>query len=128
MATLNNIDLISPTFIGEDTFTVAFGDPDAPKVANQPIEIVVDYDEAGQDGIVLPLELIVQPRTFGGDGAGYQRKVYRRTAPETLWLIFPWAGQYLILLREMYHNEWQGRFMAEIEGDGFQLVTLNTRR
>jgi hypothetical protein len=31
----------------------------------------------------------------------------------------PGAGQYLVTLRERFHNRWQGRLTITVEGDGY---------
>lgn len=120
------LDILSPVFVGEDRITLTVNENSKPLLSFKIITINVNYDLAGEEGISLPLEFILQPG-FGGGGEanGYQQKIFRRTAPETISFTVPSAGQYLLLLREIHHNRWQGRLIMTVEGDqaGLEIVT-----
>ena len=92
------LDMLSPTYIGADRFTLSLDEASDPPVAFRPITLHVDYGEAYPAGINFPLELIIQPGgRHGGKARGYTRRVYRRHAPDTITFTAPGAGLYLVL-------------------------------
>jgi hypothetical protein len=107
--------------------TLTMPDSESPR-ANQAFSVGFDYSKAGKYGVVLPLEIIVQP-CFGpgGVGSGYRRVVFRRIVPDSYMLKLPSAGLYLIVLREMFHNQWFGRLEVEAAGDIVTHVQLVRR-
>jgi hypothetical protein len=110
------IDEISPPYIGEDKITLALADPAAAVLAFVPFQITVDYsaslEEEPKVGLVLPLELIFQSPT-----GSYVRTLFERSKPSSLLLVPRRRGDHLILLREMFHNRWQGRLIVSVQGD-----------
>lgn len=121
------VDFIAPDYVEEEMFSIRMPDLESPK-ANQVFLVEFDYSKAGEYGVVLPLELIVQP-CFGpgGVGSGYRRVVFRRVVPDRYMLKLPSAGLYLIVLREMFHNQWFGRLEVEAVGDLVTHVQLVRR-
>ena len=124
----SRMDIIAPVTIGEDKITLSIEESSEPLQAFKVLQINFDYTDAGVAGIAVPLELIVQPG-FGGGGVanGYQRKLYTRTAPTMFLYRPPAAGQYLILLREMHHNRWQGRLLIDVAGEKYAEPIVRTR-
>mgnify|MGYP001820843075 CR=1 FL=1 len=121
------VDFIAPDYIEEARIDLSLPDAAAPK-ANQPITIAFDYTRAGEAGVMPPLELVVQPCFLeGGEASGYQRKVFRRLIPENHLFNFPSAGQYLVLLREMFHNQFFGKRLVEVAGDSVESIRLTRR-
>ena len=114
------IDDISPVTVGEDKIKLTLDPASDPPLANRPITINVDYSDADPNGVVLPLRFVLQP-AFGGGGAGngYDEYTYRNVAPSTLTVQVANAGEYLLLLKECFHNRWQGRLILNVEGDPF---------
>ena len=114
------IDKLSPVYIGEDRFGLTLDPISDPPLVGRQITVNVDYSDAGDDGVELPLEFIVQPGfDGGGPGNGYKRVWFSRVAPSTLTFVAPAAGQFLLLLKEVYHNRWQGRLIVTVQGDKY---------
>lgn len=111
------IDTISPDFMAAKRITVSVNKDCEPLMAFKRIVIDIDYTATEPEGVVLPLELIVQPG-FGGGGPanGYRRKVFKYTAPESYTFTVPSSGDYLILVREIFHNKWQGSTVITVGG------------
>ncbi len=122
------IDIIAPVTIGRDAISLTVDIDSEPLQAFKVLQINIDYDEAGTNGVSVPLELIIQPG-FGGGGTanGYKRTVYRRTAPARFLYRPPAAGQYLILLKEIHHNRLQGRLLIEVAGDKHATPIVRSR-
>jgi hypothetical protein len=112
------IDTISPVGMGGDKIVLSLSTQTDPPYAFQTAIVDVDYSAADPDGIVPPLELIIQP-TFGPGGStgGYIRTLYSDTRPLSVTWKPQGAGQYLIVLRELFHNQWQGRLLVDVDGD-----------
>jgi len=117
MATL---DEINPAHVGEDRIGVQLASSDAP-LANTPIRVDFSYDKADPEGVVLPLEVIVS----GPDEFSDERE-FRLLRPSSIEFDPPSAGSYLVLIREKFHNRWQGRLTFEVEGD--PLTSTSTGR
>jgi hypothetical protein len=125
------IDTLSPDYLGADRFTLAVNAACQQVRAGRIVLLDVDYrdnntpherptvtsDEARRRQS-LPLDLIIQP-CFGDGGAqnGYYAKAYTRAAPAQVVWRPTLAGVYLIVLRERYHNRWQGRLTVTVGGD-----------
>jgi len=126
MAT-TTIDKISPFDLGEDKFDLELNSS-SQTLAGLPVWIDIGYTQVPQSGLVFPLELIVQP-AFGDGGVegGYIREKYTRTAPSSYMFIPPSAGRYLIVLKELFHNRWQGRLVVTVSGDEFSRVDTLAR-
>lgn len=112
------IDTISPLYIGDQKISIEVDSSCKPLMAFKRIIINIDYSDALPEGVILPLELIVQPG-FGGGGEanGYKRKVFRRTAPESYTFTVPSSGDYLVVVREIFHNQWRGSQIITVGGD-----------
>ena len=108
------LDRISPTFIGSDAITIEVDQVSQPLLAERAIILNFNYDDTLPNGVRLPLILQIQPAF--GDGTGYFRKIFSRSVPSSFAHTYPSAGQYLILLREFGHNNWQGRLLIEVGG------------
>ncbi len=107
------IDEISPTYIGEDRFALTLADHASTVLAFVPFQVDVNYGAALPAGIVLPIELLFQ----APDGKVIRRTVFTRTPPSSLLLVPRQRGQHSVLLREMFHNRWQGRLFVDVQGD-----------
>lgn len=122
------LDRVSPAFVGEDRITIHVEEESylaGSLVALRPITLTFNYSEAEPEGLILPLEIQVQPKF--GDGTGYICRVYRRTFPTSFTFKPPLAGGYLILIRELFHNQWQGRTTLDVQGDPFGDVQIALR-
>jgi hypothetical protein len=120
------IDSISPIYVGSDKIVVTL-DENSSRLAFSPVTVNFDYSAALPADIVLPLEVVVQPAfSPGGDGGGFRSKTFRKNRPTSYTFNPPAAGTYLIVIRELFHNQWQGRFEVVIAGDEFS--TANTER
>lgn len=121
-----NLDLVSPVTMGSDQIVLTVANPTGEALlVGRPITIDFDYSATLPDGVVLPLILQVQPAF--GRGVGYLEKVFRKTAPNSFAFSLPGAGQYLVLLRECFHNRWQGRLLIQVDGEEFSQI-LSTRQ
>ena len=106
------IDEISPSYLGDDRIALTLATTGA-LAAFAPISFAVDYSACLPEGIMLPLELIVQ-----GPGAGsYQRRVFSRRAPNSLTFKPREGGSHLVILREVAHNRYWGRAKIKITGE-----------
>src|SRR5574341_11106 len=106
-------ELISPDYVGEDRFRLQLATP-VPLALN-PVQIDADYSDADPEKASLPLELIVQ----GPSGASFESRIFRSTKPSSFVFVPQEAGEYLIVLREVHHNRWQGRLLIDVKGDRF---------
>ena len=114
------LDTLSPTYVGADRISLEVDTSSEPLQPFKPITINIDYTDGGEAGIHVPIETIVQPGgDKGGDAYGYHYKVHRRTPPDTITFTVPSAGLYLVVVREIHHNRWQGRLEINVEGDQF---------
>lgn len=106
------IDEISPTYVGEDRIVLSLSDPQTPLLAFVPFQVDIDYAKTQPGGLVLPLELV-----FQAPSGVMQRRVFERSAPASLLLVPRTRGRHLVLLRELFHNHWQGRLEVDVQGD-----------
>lgn len=113
-----NIDQLSPATIGEDKIALSLDASTNPATALRAVQVNVDYSAAGEAGIALPLDLIVQ----GPTEDGYIERTFRRFKPSTISFVPLAAGEHLVLLREQAHNRWVGRLRINVVGDPFQKV------
>jgi len=122
------IDLLSPENVGEEKIRVLLRNPTT-LVAYQPITIDFDYSEVEINGLIPPFEFIVQP-TFGlgGPESGYLYKKFTRNAPTEFTFDVPFAGTYLIVLREAWHNRYWGRLEITVTGDSLLTERTISRR
>jgi len=116
-------DILSPDYVGEDRITVSVDEASRPLMAYKPVTLNLDYADTGDEGAVVPIELIVQPKSgAGGTEGGYVNKVFRSTPPTTFTFAPQGAGDYLIVIREVAHNRWQGRLIITVGGDKFSTL------
>jgi hypothetical protein len=118
--TTQTIDSISPTFIGADMIDIAIDDASKPLTVGKVITLNFGYSRTLPGGLVKPLKLIVQPAF--GSGAGYIEETFDTFIPDSFAFQVQGAGQYLVVLREVGHNQWQGRVLLDVAGDQFQEV------
>lgn len=110
------IDEISPADIGEDKLVLQLADPSATIQIFIPFEICVNYDATEPEGVVLPLELVIRGPRPGQE----TRRKFTRSRPERLLVTPTTRGQHFVLLRELFHNRWQGRMTVEVIGEDLQ--------
>ena len=121
----DQLDIISPTNIGADKIVITVDPVSEPMLAQRVITLNFDYGATAPGGVVLPIILQVQP-TFGR-GAGYFEHVFRRQRPSSYAFTLPSAGLWLVVLRECFHNQWQGRIQLEVGGEEFSQI-LSSRQ
>jgi len=114
------IDSISPTFIGADMIDITIDDVSKPLTVGKVITLNFDYARTLPGGVTRPLKLVIQPAF--GSGAGYVEETFDTFIPSSFAFRVQGAGQYLVILREVYHNQWQGRVLLDVAGDQFQEV------
>ena len=122
------IDLLSPDNVGEEKIRILLRNETTLR-AFQSITVDFNYDDVEINGLIPPLEFIVQP-TFGlgGESSGYLYKQFTRDAPSEFTFDVPSAGIYLVVLREAWHNRYWGRLEITVEGDPLITETTSTRR
>lgn len=113
------VDEISPATIGEDKITLAV-DKNSRTETFKPVIVNIDYTSADPEGIKLPLEMILQPAF--GTGTGFKCQIFRRRAPLSFTFVPGDAGDYLLRLRELFHNRWQGRLVVTVSGEQFSKI------
>lgn len=107
------IEEISPEFIGEDRIALSLDSSTLNPRAFHAVLINVDYGKCAPEGIVLPLELLIQAPSIGN----IRRTIIRRTAPQSLSFIPKEGGIHGVLLRELGHNRWLGKLRVLVAGD-----------
>lgn len=111
------IDEICPPDVGAMKLKLTLDNPDAELLAHVPFQVNVDYSGAGQVGVALPLELVLQ-----GPIAGQRkRRLFTRSRPSNLLLTPDTGGRHFILLRELFHNRWQGQLFVDVQGEDLQV-------
>ncbi len=121
-------DLVSPAFVGDDRITIKVDENSflaGNLVVQQPITVRFNYDATDPEGVELPIVLEIQPEF--GDGDAYRRILFQRFVPPSFTFKVTGAGKYLILIRERFHNQWQGRLSIEVTGDPFSDVQISAR-
>ena len=112
------IDLVSPINVGIDKFVLSIDEASLPLYSYKLVTINIDYSAAEPEGIKLPIIIVVQPAF--GDGTGYIRRVFSRAAPSSFsFYASVGAGNYLIVVKELGHNQWQGRLVVSVAGDDY---------
>lgn len=111
------LDQISPDNIGDDKIGISIDAASLPLLVNRTITLHFDYAATYPEGVVKPLKLQVQPAF--GDGTGYFEVEFHRTIPRSYAFTVRGAGQWLVLIREIGHNSWQGRAVLNVGGDPF---------
>lgn len=112
MAVPTLIDELSPETIGEDRITLALAAGITPR-AFLPVLVEVDYGRCGPEGVVLPLELLIQAPSAGN----VIRRVLRRAAPRSIAFTPREGGLHGVLVRELGHNRWNGHLRIVVTGD-----------
>lgn len=110
-----SLDEICPSYIGEDRLVLQLQVIGAVRAFEQ-TAISVDYSATAPEGVVLPLELIIQ----GPSPQSYVRRVFTRSRPNTLIFTPREGGSHLVTLREFAHNKWWGRLVVSVEGQSLQ--------
>lgn len=116
----DQLDTISPSNLGSDMITITIDPVSLPLLAQRVITLDFDYSKTAPGGVVLPLILQVQPAF--GRGVGYFEHVFRDHRPNSYAFALPSAGQWLVVLRECWHNAWQGRLLLEVGGEEFSQI------
>src|SRR5688500_4629797 len=91
-----------------------------PLTAGRVVTLNFNYARTRPAGVVKPLKLQVQPAF--GDGSGYFEVVFDLFVPNSYAFQVDGAGQYLVVIKEVGHNLWQGRIVLDVAGDQFQDV------
>lgn len=107
------VEEISPATMGEDKILLSLDPTILKPRALAPVLINVDYSACDPDGVVLPLELIVQAPS----PVNIQRRLFTRIAPTSLSFIPKEGGTHGVMLRELGHNRWTGKLRIEVAGD-----------
>jgi hypothetical protein len=107
------VEEISPATMGEDKIALSLDPTTLAPRALSPVLINVDYSACDPDGIILPLELIIQAPS----AANVQRRRFTRVAPTSISFIPKEAGLHGVLLREVGHNRWVGKLRIPVAGD-----------
>jgi hypothetical protein len=117
MAEVNAIEELSPSYLGETRIALSCTTEASLLLAHHPIQVNVDVTAAIPDGVVLPLELIVQ----GPSPSSYQRKVFSRTVPVAIVFTPREGGLHMVRLAEVAHNKWWGSTKIAIAGDQLEV-------
>ena len=126
MPTPTTLDVLSPSFIGEDRITAVLDDTNLKPDANSIVKVNFDYASANVDGgVVLPIVITVQPPS--DRGVGYIRKVFSNAPPASFTFRTRDAGQYFLLIKESGHNQWQGRLLFTAAGEEYSQILQNER-
>jgi hypothetical protein len=112
-----NIDELSPAYVGEERIILKLNEVSIAQVFNT-LQIDVDYADCEPEGVILPLDFIVQ----GPSEDSYKERVFRRTAPKSISFQPISSGMHMIILREQAHNRWIGRLFIDVAGDPFEKV------
>lgn len=109
------IEDLSPATVGEDRIAVELADPETKPTALRPVLVNISYDAADPEGVVLPIEVLVQSPV----AEGFEEKVFRHSKPTSYAFTPITAGSHLVLVREQAHNRWVGRLVIDVQGDRF---------
>jgi hypothetical protein len=112
------IDEISPETMGEDRILLSLDRTSLTPRAFQAVLINVDYSACAPEGVVLPLELLIQTPSI----SNIRRHIIRKIAPRTLSFIPKEGGLHGVLLRELGHNRWLGKLRVTVAGDPLIVV------
>lgn len=116
------VDEVSPEFVGEDRLVLTLSDETRSPSAFNAVRIDVDYSGVAPEGVVLPLVMTIRPPTR----ADRVQRTFRRRRPKAL-VFFPReGGQYLVQLRECFHNRWFGSILVAVAGDSLRDTIENT--
>lgn len=115
---LSSIEELSPSYLGEQRITMSCLTEPASVLAHRPVRVSVDVSRALPEGLLLPLEMVVQ----GPSPGSYQRKVFRRAVPSTIIFVPREGGRHLVRLSEVAHNKWWGSVKMTVLGDQLEAV------
>lgn len=107
------IEDISPETIGEDLITLSLDPSTVSPRAFSSVLVNVDYSRCAPDGVVLPIEILVQAPTAGN----VRRRVARRAVPLTIAFTPREGGLHGVTVREIGHNRWVGKLRVQVAGD-----------
>jgi hypothetical protein len=107
------LDELAPMFVGSEALTLTLSDPSSTRRAFNSISVLVDYTGAGDDGVRLPMELLIT----GPSPSSFRRHNYRRTAPPSFAFTPIEGGRHMVVLREIGHNRLLGKLEIVVEGD-----------
>lgn len=107
------IDEISPSYYGEDRFDLELSPATPSPRAFSPIQVTVNIERALPEGVRLPLEFTVASQS---GSATFHRQVFRSVIPTVLSFRPPEGGTMLFRLAELYHHNWWGAVVLEVEG------------
>jgi hypothetical protein len=106
------IDEICPDYVGDDRITVTL-DPDSTPRAFSPFTVRINYSRCDPEGVVLPLEIcLVAP-----SGANSECTTIRTVVPDIRIFMPREGGAHLVVVRELYHNQWWGRLRVQVAGE-----------
>lgn len=123
--TTDMLEFLSPPDIGEDKILLSVNPLVLPLLALNTVIIDIDYSQVPGVGVLLPIEVEVQPPLQ--DGTGYVRRKFTKQAPSSFSFIPLNAGQHLVRVKECCHNLWQGRLLIEVGGDESSTVATTER-
>ncbi len=107
------IEELSPETIGEDRITLTLDPTSLSPRAFSSVLVNVDYSRCAPDGVVLPLEIIIQAPTAGNAVP----RIARRAAPASIAFTPREGGLHGVTLREIGHNRWVGKLRIWVAGD-----------
>jgi hypothetical protein len=107
------VDEVSPVTYGQDLIRLTLSQQTLTVRAFGACLIDVDYSLTLPAGIVLPLEFTV---SSSAGAATYQRRVFRRLAPQQISFLPREGGPHLVRLAESHHNRWFGSLLIEVDG------------
>lgn len=110
--TTSKLDEICPPTVGEFKIKIQLATPDIPVVAYTSFEVDLDYSAALPEGVSLPLEVLIQ----GPETGQVRSKIFRKAKPIGVVLKPFSGGRHFILVRELFHNRWQGQMFVDVQG------------
>lgn len=110
---MNYLDELSPPYIREKRIDLSLGADSELPAAMRSVLLDVNYDRTFPEGVVLPLLLEIQ----GPSPASYQRRVFRRVAPQSILFTPREGGPHAVILREVCHNRWWGSLRFDVSGE-----------
>ena len=114
-------EVLSPDTIGEALIRVTLAVSGALLLANQPIQIAIDYSQCLPSGVVLPIVISV---SSAFSQTSYVKKVFTRSAPTAFAFTPKEGGPHVITVREAFHNYWTGVLKITVGGDRLKEGTL----
>lgn len=110
------IDEICPPDVGEEKLGLQL-DSDESLFAHIPFQVNIDYSNTLPAGTTLPIEVVIQGPTAGQRS----RRLFTRSRPSSVVLTPTTGGRHFILVRELFHNRWQGQLFVDVEGEDLQV-------